>query len=713
MEKLLTYRKTSLWLLAVYLPTLIVPWILICVLDVRPLNAPSYNDQSGSIPASGLETIYNVVVVIRILNSISGVIVVPVVGTIIAHAAVVFSQRRRPKQDLNLLQLFALADRGWGSIPTLWSAGFTGASSSFLWVAALMTMISSIQQPIQSALVSFETITVLSFLDLPQNAGACINLFEHAQCSGEGPVVVGHDADPGTISLISHNLVVTDVANSIVAVSVFDLQPNLWADNPYADADAEIEAFSDVTTRGRFFWYSPFSNPSESYFASALPNGMVTGVLRQHAIRINSSASCASIPRTNFPATCGGARPVQAAFSNEFIDMRVCAPGEIGTTPWTLSRNRQDISEELYIDVVISPAATDTFSNFTTKCTANSTRGYFELGNYFNGFAYGPLIEDWPAPDVLERDFNDYSADGTQPTVEDHPPSDVFQDTSVVDPFNTERFSVSGPLITAASVLFGNTSFLNIADPHNNLTALQILTQMCQHGSIPFALLGLRFPDFTGYCFGPNMEFDTQTAEDTDSTLATMMGVWVFNQFNDTANAKYVLDMSMFFVNRAVLNKALTVTGTSPFGRPIYTSPGLLLLKPTKTLAGTIIVSVLIAMQLVGLGLLVWYIYSVPAWTSSLNALAVAQIAREVSDGEIPPLGPVSSDGRKRMYNVDALVGVKDGTCASNETLEELGYGGGSKTDVGFMGDKGTTSSSIELTIGGPGLIRRGLVSVI
>jgi hypothetical protein len=78
-----------------------------------------------------------------VLNSISAGLVVPVVGTIIAQAAVVFTQRRKPKQELNLVQLFALADRGWGSIPTLWSARTTGASSSFLWVAALMTMIST------------------------------------------------------------------------------------------------------------------------------------------------------------------------------------------------------------------------------------------------------------------------------------------------------------------------------------------------------------------------------------------------------------------------------------------------------------------------------------------------------------------------------------------------------------------------------------------
>ncbi|KAJ6450164.1 hypothetical protein C8R45DRAFT_1224178 [Mycena sanguinolenta] len=709
MEKLLIYRKTCLWLLAVYLPTLIVPWVLICVLDVRPLNAPSYNDQSGSIPPSGLLTIYFVVGLIRVLNSISGVLVVPVVGTIIAQAAVVFSQRRGPKQNLNLIQLFALADRGWGSIPTLWSARSTGASSSFLWVAALMTMISSVQQPIQSALVSFEIITVMSCLDVPVGG----------PCSPEFPVLVAYDAEPGAISLVSHNLVVTEVANSIVAMSDLEQQPNLWVDNPYANVDRDIDAFVNLPNRGMFFWYSPDNRPNETYFVSALQNGTMTGVLRQHAIRMNSSTSCESIPRASFPTTCGGARPVQAAFSNEFIEMRVCAPGEVGTTPWTLSRNRQDISEELYIDIGISSQEDELFMrNFTTKCTANSTRGYFELGNYFNGFAYGPLIEEWPAPDVLKRDFNDYltTLDGTQPSVEDPPSSSYeIQLESVVDPFGTEHFNVSGPLITAASVLFGNNSFLNIADPRNNFTAAQILNQMCQHGSIPFALpLAIAWsPDFGGYCFGSDIKFETQTTEDADSALAAMIGLWFFSRFNATENAEYVLDMSMFFANRAVLNKAVLLAQPSFNERPIYTSPGIPLIKPTKTLAGTIIVSVFIAMQLVGLGLLVSYIYSVPTWTTSLDALAVAQIARGVSEGEIPPLGPASGDDRRRMRDVDALIGVKDGARASISTgrLEELGHTrSGSGTDVALMMDKEAAASSIELTIGGPGFIRRGLM---
>ncbi|KAJ7020729.1 hypothetical protein C8F04DRAFT_1274646 [Mycena alexandri] len=577
MEKLLTYRRTSLWLLAVYLPTLIVPWVLPCVLDVRPLNAPSYNDQSGSIPPSGIYTILIVVALVRVLNSISGVLVVPVVGAILAQAAVVFTQRRKPKQELNLVQLFALADRGWGSIPTLWRARATGASSSFLWAAAWMTVISSLQQPIQSALLSFQGILVMSCVDLPVSG----------RCTTELPVTTAYDAEPGAISLLPHNLIVADVASSIVAVTNLDQQPNLWVDNPYARVDQNIDAFVNQPARGMFFWYAPAgSHPKDTYFVSALQNGTTTGVLRQHAIRMNSSASCESIPRTSFPALCGGARPVEAAFKNEFIDLRAACLGKPGPN-------------------LTSYAAT----NFTTKCTAGSSRGYFELGNYFNGFAYGPLLQEWPAPEVIASDFNNYLTmfDGSRPTVEDPPSDDLtlnLETIFVADPFGTESFNVSAPLITAASALFGNNSFLNIAGPQNNLTAAQVLNLMCKHGNIPFSLpLDIaRSPDFKDYCFESEIVFNSQRTEDTDAAVAQVIGLWFFNRFDYTSNAEYVLDMSMYFVNRAMLNKAVLLG--QPFNNhPLYTSGGLELVKPVKTLAATIIVSVLIAMQLVGLAI--------------------------------------------------------------------------------------------------------------
>ena len=45
---------------------------------------------------------------------------------------------------------------------------------------------------------------------------------------------------------------------------------------------------------------------------------------------------------------------------------------------------------------------------FTLHCVAMTSRGYFELGNRFNGQVPQPLLDTWPTPEVMEENFVDY-----------------------------------------------------------------------------------------------------------------------------------------------------------------------------------------------------------------------------------------------------------------------------------------------------------------
>jgi hypothetical protein len=151
---------------------------------------------------------------------------------------------------------------------------------------------------------------------------------------------------------------------------------------------------------------------SGAFYASALPIGTTTGVLRHHALRQHSTASCQIVPESSFPSTCPGDAPFTTTFSHQDLVVRICGPGSFQTVPWTLSRNRQNISEELWIDVA-TPGDRFRLSNgtsyvaFTLHCTASSSRGYFELGNHHNGDVPGPLLEAWPSPDEMAVHFND------------------------------------------------------------------------------------------------------------------------------------------------------------------------------------------------------------------------------------------------------------------------------------------------------------------
>lgn len=112
-----------------------------CILNKRPFTTPSYYYQKGGVPPREYIALTGVVAFVNVLRSISGVIVVPITSIILAHAAVVYSQRRRHEQELNMRQLFALADRGWANLATLWNCRREGSSSRLLWLGALLLLL--------------------------------------------------------------------------------------------------------------------------------------------------------------------------------------------------------------------------------------------------------------------------------------------------------------------------------------------------------------------------------------------------------------------------------------------------------------------------------------------------------------------------------------------------------------------------------------------
>lgn len=381
----------------------------------------------------------------RFLNSVGSLVTVPIVSSLLAHAAIIYTQRHNIGQSLSIPQNLALADRGWSDIPIVYSSIFKEKSDRFqrsgflLWASAMMLLsrmppcnfddtgtdvccLGSIQQPIQQLLVSTKPFLTVTCNDNPvfieNDSSSCDKL-------GVGHVSIGYDPEPADLELLPQSIVVQQVMTR--ALTAFDrsFQLHLWPEN-YACVDDNLAA-----ERSTFFWYwdagQDFKGPCpqpESYFVSSLPNGTTTGVLREHAMRLNSSVQCSNIPRSEFPLQCPGSRPFTANFSSgpannsttspAALDIRMCVPGDYRLTPWTLSRDRQDITEDLYLDVFLAdPGLYDgpiirSSTNYTLQCTANSTRGYFELGNYQNGYQPGPLLEKWPEVPDMVANFNDY-----------------------------------------------------------------------------------------------------------------------------------------------------------------------------------------------------------------------------------------------------------------------------------------------------------------
>lgn len=73
-------------------------------------------------------------------------------------------------------------------------------------------------------------------------------------------------------------------------------------------------------------------------------------------------------------------------------------PRDLTTSPWKSTRDRQDFTEELYLNLTSNQYFTTTNQQGSTfyKVTLEQTAGYFELSNHMNGEIAEPLLEKDP-----------------------------------------------------------------------------------------------------------------------------------------------------------------------------------------------------------------------------------------------------------------------------------------------------------------------------
>lgn len=408
----LCYRHRALWVLALYIPMLVIPWALTCVLAYHPLDLPSYIQTDFT--ESKLATQRRIVNALAVLNSLVSVVTIPLVSALVAQAAVVYTQRRRKNQTISVSQTFALADCGWSAPSVLYEAWppwktrttgngektrQSGSGSGFLWLAALFVFICSIQQPIREGFVTTGQMLVMTTADDP---AASQSFLPHR----ERYIPLGFDPEPDDMSAIPEFVVVQRLENSLASLFSSEVPTHLWP-------DLQDTAPFELKQVPRMKQLGPWAQPASGFFVAAFPNGTTTGILRHRALRLNSTVRCTEIRQSSFPLTCTGGSPFTLAFSpSRQFGVRICVPGQRGKFPWQLSRSRQDIVEDIFVDVNTTDSNEAPVS-YTQHCTVRTTRGYFELGNHRNGDVYGPLLDWWVEPDPLatKAEFNDYLSD--------------------------------------------------------------------------------------------------------------------------------------------------------------------------------------------------------------------------------------------------------------------------------------------------------------
>jgi hypothetical protein len=106
------YHIHAMVLILVYVPLLVLPWVLTCVIAKRPLNATSYFNSRG-FEDSEIRHMYDSARAIDVLNSVGSLVTIPILSALIAQAAAAYSHKHHSNPDFRLQHLVALADRGW------------------------------------------------------------------------------------------------------------------------------------------------------------------------------------------------------------------------------------------------------------------------------------------------------------------------------------------------------------------------------------------------------------------------------------------------------------------------------------------------------------------------------------------------------------------------------------------------------------------------
>ena len=253
-------------------------------------------------------------------------------------------------------------------------------------------------------------------------------------------------------------------------------------------------------------------------------------------------------------------------------------------------------------------------------------------------------------------------------------------------PFAKMNRHTPGPLMISALSLYGEEGMFYVAANFSDQTYPPIVTQVCQTGNIPFLRLDSdedQFGNLQGSCWNINSAYQ-EGRNGRDVAIEEILYEIAFIFDPGTTSSSFAsrhLEIAMYFAIEAWLTQTSTAAPVQ-YTRNIYTSPGMPVNRPVKTLTATIVISALLFAQLLGLLLLVIYIYSVPTWTAALDSQAVANLTKTAGNA-IGEVGGCKEKYAQHLKNMDGLVGLVLGEAPINDSRSKstgqlrLARGGG------------------------------------
>ncbi|KAJ7290564.1 hypothetical protein C8J57DRAFT_1705887 [Mycena rebaudengoi] len=638
----LQYSASIVFFALCYATMAVIAWAATCYLSFKPIGAKHYgvvvlnkeNDGYGWISDEAYHQLYvrseEWFRAARVLAAIVATLTIPVATSVCTRAAVAFHQRQR----LTLRQTMTLADKAWIE-PVTWlrlvGAGITGRgsfASSFLIAAIFLNLLGGIIAPLQQLYLSTATIKTPTW---PIMINANIDLMDH----------FGNLAsfDLGeTTALLRDRLASTETTTQ---------QAQLWSRNTTCNSLLTGGNLAlDCAIAGGQYTLSNMSLLEDPFFAQ-LPSGFSTGLIRQFAPRINSTARMENITKDEFPQGCDAlpgafyVRYENISALNDFpgFAFEACMPANMSAAPWRATRDRQDFSEVLYLAVNLTTAAgwdlhVSTGAYFT-RITVNTSVGFFELPNYMNGGIAGPLLTGDPtvrAPGKCDLDCETQTFDDPSPKSRRATPSTNSNGTAFNATYNLGNNVNKGPLLQTTLALFGLGSFIDVraralqskSFGMDNTTALQLFrSSQCTGGMVPF--LPLLHNQYGKEQVGNPIDRCSRQLTFNPADSAHLEIMYYLSSF--VQNGERITNA---FSAAAFLANQVWMLSASDGRLTVQYDLGVDMQVPVLSQTGIIVVSVVLGLfllVLLGVALYAWW---TPTWTPTLDAFAMLRIGAAV-----------------------------------------------------------------------------------
>ncbi|KAK4212068.1 hypothetical protein QBC37DRAFT_202670 [Rhypophila decipiens] len=678
------------FLALLYLTFLFVPWILTCAQARIPFLLTAaftrasfkYDIEAHGIQQADADRATGFTYVLDALSYLAAVVALPVLYEVLARAAVIYTLRTRKSKTLNAAQVFALADRKFLS-------GFLHHRSRnrFFAFSGLLILCTVAYHILRGAVIS----TTWNRYPLVQlRPYSTTELSTHTPNSWDVEEI-GVSPAPNDIQALPSLNVMTKLRQAIIATHPDEWQRDAWwAEEP----------------RYRY----GYENEKARFFATSLNKNTTTGLVRNLALRMDSEFEWTQLSGgpdepQGYPENCPGGE--EFPFRHPRLVLNVCIQGN-GTgirdgeyvSPWTNTTENQVITEQIYVQMPRHQInGTSGYRDRDQsevwnwkgdfKYTVTTRLGFFVLGNDKNNHTFSPRL------DRLNESDTQIIA-----LAREHASRSFHNDRKGYIWMQEDQRPVPGPLTLAARAMFGQGSFYDIsqriyADAADRSTWSDMLS-----GSCPFPFQ--RHPKLNYDCSEGKVQSYVSEYWAAGGVVTLLKSLVPDPSYTASypsrgpVRAGEVLDSALYLANKAVMDLAIVEIDGFDTQRPdrlgIFHTEGVAVRQFDVSDRSMASMSALLGLQVLGILALLCYTYRLPAWTSTLDALAVARITHQLKDGNLlltMGLRKPTESEIKKLREIDALIGVVEPIPVS-----DMSSTAAATTRASGSGDHGTGRSS-------------------